>query len=604
MRATGRAQRRLAIGSRPSDPERLLVGSITTASLLGAVLTAPAPVPAQTPPSLGPGDWPTAGLDPAGTRFSPLRQITPTNVAQLEEAWRYPTGISGPHEGAPLVVNSVMYLHTPHPNRVVALDLRESGTVLWRYDPPLDSTPLSTGFRDTGTRGLAWHPSGIVFAPITSGYLAALDAASGREIWRVRNADVRRGATVQSAPVVIGDIVLIGMAGSEYGVRGYLTAYRAANGELLWRGYTTGPDADLPLDGPANIQYPTHAARNLGTTTWPGSAWQRGGGSTDGWLTWDDELRLVYHGTGPPSPWNALLRPGDNKWTSSIVARDLTTGRIRWAYQLTPNDAWGYGAEGENILADLTIGGRPTRALIHVGRNGFIYTLDRTNGRVLTVERGGPANWAALVSPSSGLPTRNSKMVPAADQMVEGICPSTFGLKASAPAAYSREVGLLFAPLTNLCMNVRPAAPRYAPGEMALGAAWHLATGPGGSLGRLIAWDPTAGAIRWEIREAAPLTGGVLATASGLVFYPASDQFLKAVDQATGREYWRAPLPAAAMGSPMSYLGPDGKQYLAILTGPGGWPAVPEFGAVSGLAVPAHTEGWLVVFALPTTTAP
>lgn len=550
------------------------------------------------------GTWPTAGLDPSGTRFSPLEQITPSNVAQLAEAWRLSTGVTGPHEGAPLVVDSVLYLHTPHPNLVLAVSLTEPGRVLWRYAPPVPLAPPPTGFRDTGTRGLAWHPDGILIVPITAGYLAGLDAASGREIWRLRHADARLGATTQSAPVVIGDIVVAGMAGAEYGARGFIAAYRAHTGELLWRAYTTGEDRDVRLEGPANIQYATHAARNLGLTTWPRGAWERGGGTTDGWLTWDAELQLVYHGTSAPSPWNALLRPGDNKWTSSIVAREVRTGRVRWAYQLTPNDAWGYGAEGENILADLVIGGREVKALLHIGRNGFIYALDRTNGRVLLVERGGPANWASVVNPSTGLPAREPRMVPAAAATVRGICPATFGIKGQAPAAYSPAAGLLFAPLTNLCMEVRPAAPRFAPGELALGAEWRLSAGPGSALGRFIAWDPASSAIRWEVREPAPVTGGALATATGLVFYATGDGLLKAVDQANGRELWRATLPNPSVGAPITFLGPDGRQFVAVLSGPGGWMAVPDLGEVPGWPWSRHAQGILVVYALPAALPP
>lgn len=588
-------------GQRQASPSGIGVSRILLPLLLGLTTAVSGQQGRATEAS---GSWPTAALNPAGTRHSPLEQIAPANVGQLEEAWRFRTGVTGPHEGAPLVVGATMYLHTPHPNRVVALSLDEPGTVRWRYAPPVTRAASLTGFRDSGTRGLAWHPDGIVFVPITTGYLAALDARTGREIWRVRNADARQGGAVQSAPVVIGDVVVIGMAGSEYGLRGYLSGYRAENGELLWRAYTTGPDTDLLLTGPANSQYPTHSARDLGVTTWAGATWQRGGGTTDGALTWDASLQLVYHGTGAPAPWNAVLRPGDNKWTSSIIARDVTSGRLRWAFQLAPHDPWGYGAEGENILADLTISGREIRALIHVGRNGFIYVLDRTNGRLLLVERGGPANWAAAITPGSGLPTLEPRMTPSASTTVRGVCPATFGLKGQAPAAYNPDARLLFAPLTNLCMEIRPAAPRLAPGELALGATWQLAPGPGASLGRFIAWDPAVSAIRWEIREPLPLLGGALTTASGLVFYATSDGLLKAVDQVSGRELWRFTLPAPSVGSPMTYLGPDGRQYLAVLTGPGGWPTVRGLGAIRGVAWPAHQEGELVVLALPANGQP
>lgn len=584
----------------PREPSRAF--ATTTAQVALLLAAGAAPVAAQRPPAArppAPGEWTTAGRDPAGTRFSPLDQVTAANVAGLKEAWRIPTGVTGPHEGAPLVVGGMMYLHTPHPNRVLAYLLVDPNTPRWTWAPPVEAALPRTGFRDTGTRGLAWHPDSLLFVPITSGFLAALDARTGREVWRVRNADGRLGGAVQSAPVVIGDIVVVGMAGSEYGVRGYLSAYRAQTGQLLWRAYTTGPDADVGLQGPANGHYATHAGRNLGATTWPGSTWERGGGTTDGWITWDSALGLLYHGTGAPAPWNALLRPGDNKWTSAIIAREVATGRIRWAYQLTPNDPWAFGAESENLLVDLTVGGRPVPALVHVGRNGFIYTLDRTNGRLLVVERGGPANWATVVSQGSGVPTLAPRMAPSASEVVRGVCPATFGMKGAAPSAYAPSAGLVVAPLVNLCMEVRPAAPVLAPGELALGASWRLREGPGAAQGRVIGWDPSAGAIRWEAREPAPVLGGVLATAGGLVFYPTGDGVLKALDLSTGRELWRAPLPHPSIGAPISFLGPDGRQFIAVFTGPGGWPSVRGLGAWPGPSWAGHTEGALVVFALP-----
>jgi len=563
----------------------------------GQARPAAAAVPATA--AIPAGDWPAPLRDPAGSRYSSLDQVTAANVEQLAEAWRYPTGVPGPHEGGPLVVAGVMYLHTPFPNRVVALDLAQRGRVLWRYDPPTGPAPPPTASRDIGSRGLAWHPGGLVFVPILPGDLAALDARTGREVWRVRNADSRQGATMAGAPLVAGDVVIVGMAGSEYGVRGYLTAYRATTGQLLWRGYSTGSDAEVLLTGPANPHYPAQSGRDLGLTTWPGSAWRTGGGSTDGWLTWDPDLQLVFHGTGAPAPWSALLRPGDNKWTSSIVARDLATGRVRWAFQVTPGDAWGYGAEGENLLVDLPLGGQPVKALVHLGRNGFAYTLDRTTGRLLVMERAGPANWATVIDHASGVPGRDPRHVPAAGSRTRGICPATIGLKGSAPSAWAPPAGLVFAPLVNLCMDVSPAVPRFQPGQPYLGATWQLTPGPGPSRGRLVAWDPAVGAIRWEVGEPLPLLGGVLATAGGLVFYATSDGWFKAVDQANGRERWRYRLPAPSVGSPITYLGPDGHQYIALLVGPGGWPAVESVTGIPGLDWRTRQPGMLLVFALP-----
>lgn len=582
----------------------ILAGLMVAGPLAAQVSPRPAPTPPSAPnPRVG--EWPTASLDPAGTRHTPLTQISPANVNQLAEAWRFESRISGSWEGSPLVVGSRMYLHTPFPNHVIALDLNQPGRVLWRYEPPVGRTPPPTAARGTSVRGLAWHPAGIIFAPILHGDLAALNAATGREIWRVRNADQRLGGTLSSAPVVVGDVVLVGMAGSEYGVRGYLSAYRAQTGQLLWRGYTTGPDEEVLVSGPANPQYPSHASRNLGRSTWPPNLWQNGGGTTDGWLTWDAALGLVYYGTGAPAPWNATLRRGDNKWTSSIVARDIATGQVRWAFQATPGDAWGYGSEGENILADITVGGNPVRALVHFNRNGFVYTIDRTSGRLLVVERAGPANWVANVEPNTGLVTRDPRYVPAPAGMTRGICPATMGLKSTAPAAFNPGLGMAFAPLMNLCMDVQAGVPRYVPGEPYIGASWRILPGPGQSRGRLVAWNPALGAILWEVGEPYPLLGGVLSTASGLVFYVTADGYFKAVDQANGRERWRYQMPAGSMGTPMTYLGPDGRQYLAILLGRGGWPLQSNAMEVTrGLGWTAGDPGLLLVFALPSDSSP
>ena len=409
----------------------------------------------------------------------------------------------------------------------------------------------------------------------------------------MRNADPRLGATISSVPLVAGDLVLIGMAGSEYGVRGYLTAYQADNGKLLWRAYTTGPDTDV-LAGAAAASH-----RGLGQSTWPPEAWRQGGGTVDGWLTWDPILKMVFHGTGAPAPWNASPRPGDNKWTASILARDLATGQLRWGFQTTTGDAWGYGAEGENILADLRIDGQPVATVVHVGRNGFAHTLDRQTGRLLVVERAGPVNWVSSVDPNSGVPTKAPRYLPPANGTTRGICPATVGIKGSAASAFSPSTGLLYAPLMNLCMDVTTTLPVLVAGQPYLGASWKLLPGPGASLGRLIAWDPAVGAIRWEVGEPYPLLGGVLVTASGLVFYATTDGWLKAVDALNGRERWRYRLPSGSMGAPMTYLAPDGRQYLALPLGMGGWPSLANAATVRPPSWSSDQPGMLLVLGLP-----
>lgn len=533
--------------------------------------------------SPAPGAWPSAGRDDALTRWSPLDQINRDNVAKLVPAWSFATGVAGPHEGSPLVIDSTLFVHTPYPNQVFALDLTRPGAPLkWKYLAPTPSSPTSPS-TPTASRGLAWHKSGKIYVPILSGELAALDARTGREIWRVRNSDWRSGAFLAGAPLVAGDLVIVGVSGAANGVRGYLTAYDARNGRLVWRAWSTGPDADVLLDGPANPVYPSHQNRDLGRSTWPGEAWRIGGGTPSGWLSVDPALGLVFYGTDEPSPPNPAARPGDNKWTGSIIARELSTGRMRWALQLTPHDQWGYGASNENVLADLTMAGKPVKALVHFDRNGFVYTIDRTVGKLLMSERFGPLNWALSVDPGTAIPRLEPKYsAPRGSATTSGVCPAAAGAKSLQPASYAPPSGLFFVPLNNLCMDMK---------VMAGGRDFAVTVnpGPGNARGRFIAWNAAGTALVWENREPLPVSGGSLATAGGLVFYGTLDGWIKALDQATGRELWKYKTPTGILGSPIAFLGPDGKQYIAVLSG---------LPALADESSPAPTMGVLTVFGL------
>ena len=592
--------------------------------LLTAPLVAqrrPAPPAADGPP---PGDWQSAGRDNALTRYSPLDQISTGNVSQLRPVWSFSTGALRGHEGNPLVVGSLMFVHTPYPNIVFALDLSQPGApVKWRYtaplpgpvpkSPPADARvpPMPTGCCDVGSRGLAWHPSGKLYVPLLSGELAALDAATGREIWRVRNADPKLGATLATAPLVVQDLVIAGVSGAEYGVRGYLTAYDALTGRLVWRGYSTGPDSEVLLEGAANANYLSHQGRDLGVSTWGGDGWRHGGGTTSGWISYDPGLNLIYYGTDQPAPGNPSARPGDDKWTSSILARDPATGKVRWAFQMTPHDEWGYGGSNENILVDLTIHDAPVKALVHFDRNGFAYTLDRASGRVLVVERFGPVNWARGIDLGTGLPQRDPRYTaplpsapPVAGSRVPpgpataGICPGSIGTKFLEPAAFSPLTNLFYLPLNNLCMALRIGPAAYAAGEPYGGATITMSPGPGGNRGRFVAWDAAAASIAWETKEPLPVAGGALTTAGGLVFYGTLEGWLKALDQRTGRELWRFKTPSGIIGNPIAFSGPDGKEYIAVVSGVGGWWGLGANGALPDLGSLSNPGGVLLVFGL------
>lgn len=570
-----------------------------------------------TPTSPGPpqGEWSLPGRDNALTRFSPLDQITTANIAQLRPVWTFSTGALRAHEGNPLVIGSTLFVHTPYPNQVFALDLAQPGAPLkWRYAAPVprNAPTPQTGCCDVGSRGLAYHPSGKLYVPLLAGELAALDAESGKEIWRVRNADPRAGASMAGAPLVVRDLVIVGVSGAEYGVRGHLTAYDALSGRLLWRGWSTGPDSEVLLEGPANPAYPSHQGRDLGVSTWPQDGWRQGGGTTSGWLSYDPALDLVYYGTDQPAPGNPALRPGENKWTATIFARNAGTGRVRWAYQVTPHDEWGFGGSNENILVDLTLGGIIQKVLVHFDRNGFAYTLDRATGRVLLAEKYGPANWARVIDVPSGSPQTDPRYSApvaapavrapasraAAPPTTSGICPGSIGAKSLQPAAFSPLTNLFYVPLNNLCMDLRTGPASYVAGQPFAGATSKLTVGPGATRGRFIAWDAASATIAWEIKEPLAVAGGALATAGGLVFYGTMEGWLKAVDQKNGKELWRFKTPSGIVGNPIAFQGPDGKEYVAILCGMGGWWGLGGNGAFPDLPSVTNPGGVLMVFGL------
>ena len=313
-----------------------------------------------------------------------------------------------------------------------------------------------------------------------------------------------------------------------------------------------------------------------------------------GWLSYDADLDLIFHGTGAPAPMNRDQRLGDNKWTSSIIARDARTGAVRWAIQLTPGDRWGYDATNENLLVDLTIGDQPVKALVHFDRNGFAYTIDRLTGRILVAEKYGPVNWASRVDLVTGVPAVDSAYAPATGRPARGVCPSAMGMKTFQPAAFSPRTNLFYVPTSNLCMTITPVPTAFTAGRPFVGATIEITPGPG-ERGRFLAWDAATGTIAWEAREPFPILGGGLVTAGGVVFYGTLDGWLKALDATTGRELWRFKTPSGIVGSPITFAGPDGRQYVAVVSGLGG--AVEGLGAaVADLAQVARPGGVLLVF--------
>ena len=549
------------------------------------------------------GEWWMTGRDYSLQRFSPLAQINTSNVANLKAAWTFSTGTLRGHEGNPLVVGNVMYVHTSFPNNVYALDLSKEGAPqIWKYAPNQSPDAIPIACCDLVNRGTAYHPSGKIYIQLLQGELAAIDAKSGKELWKAKHPDhsgagveangYKQGATMTNAPIVIGDIVIAGISGGEFGVRGRVSAFDANTGKHVWTAYSTGPDSEVMIEGDANPNYASHKGKDLGVSTWQGDEWKRGGGTTWGWYSYDPELNLLYYSVGNPGTWNPDQRPGDNKWSMSMFARNPQTGKAKWVYQMTPHDEWDYDGVNENVLFEK--GGQ--KLLAHFDRNGIAYTVDRTNGKVVVANAFGPINWAKNAGTgtpvegvvTTGVPVKDPKFGTSSKKNGEGICPAAIGFKDQQPSAYSPITGLFYVPANHICMDYEGVEVKYTAGQPYVGAIVRMFTGPGGNRGRFIAWDPMTGKQVWEIKENLAAYGGVLTTAGGVVFYGTMEGWLKAVDQKTGKVLWKFKTPSGIIGNPMTYKAPDGKQYVAVLSGIGGWAGI---GVAAGIGAEDPTAG-------------
>lgn len=518
-----------------------------------------------------PGEWRRQARDFANTRYSPLDQINTGDVGRLKIAWTFSDGVPYGHEGAPLVVGNTMYIVTPYPDTAYALDLSKPGAPLkWTFDPHPKPIAVGKACCDAVNRGPVYADGKIVYTLLDDN-VVAIDAATGRQLWRTKLAEPADGITMTMSPLVVGKVVLVGNSGGEMGARGQLTALDLDNGRELWRAYSTGPDADVKIGPGFHAPYPTLAGKDLGATTWPGDAWKHGAGTVWGWISYDPDLDQIYYGTSNPGPRVPSQRPGDNLWTSSVFARDPKTGEARWAYQFTPHDQWDYDGVNEDILIDGPVGGQMRKLLVHLDRNGFGYTLDRTTGRVLVAKPFGTVNWASGVDLKSGRPVLDPTKEAKVGKKVADICPTHIGSKDWNPAAFSPRTGLVYADIFNICMDLTDHKVGYIPGTPYDGM--DLTTHAGGKdrqWGAFIAWNPLTGQRAWTIPESFMTMSGVLATGGDLVFYGTGDGWFRAVDARRGKVLWSQKLGSGIIGQPMTYLGPDGRQYVAIFAGVGG----------------------------------
>ncbi|WP_352971158.1 methanol/ethanol family PQQ-dependent dehydrogenase [Mesorhizobium sp. M0954] len=549
----------------------LLAGfALTTAAVAQSTSSfAINPPAAAAPPD--DGQWAMPAKNYASTRYSELAEITEDNVKNLQVAFTFSTGVNKGQEAAPLVVGNAMYIVTPFPNILYALDLTKPGAPMkWKFEPNPEPAAQGVACCDVVNRGAAFFEGRIYFNTL-DGHTIAVDAATGKPVWNTHIGNINIGETITMAPLVVKGKVLVGNSGGEMGVRGWIKALDAGDGHVVWTAYNTGPDAEVLIGPDFKPHYDMDKGKDLGVTSWPPDAWKIGGGNVWGWISYDPDLNLIFHGTGNPGPWNPDLRPGDNKWTAGIFARDPDTGAAKWFYQWTPHDLHDYDGINEQVLLDMSWQGKPRKVLVRPERNGYVYLLDRTTGEVLSAVPFGPVNSSTGVDLKTGRLIVNPDKKTGTGKVVRDICPTASGLKDWQPSAFSPKTGLLYIPHNNLCMDEEGVEVNYIAGTPYVGMNVRMIPGPGGNRGAFTAWDVAAAKPAWSLKENFPVWSGAVATAGNVVFYGTMEGWFKAVSARTGELLWQFKTSSGIIGQPITYRGPDGHQYVAVLSGVGGW---------------------------------
>jgi lanthanide-dependent methanol dehydrogenase len=518
------------------------------------------------------GQWTMPAGDYGNLRYSPLSRINTSNVHSLHVVANMSDGIPHGHEGGPLVVGSTMYMVTPYPNNLYAFDLSKPDFPMkWEYQPHPDIESVGVACCDVVNRGASYADGKIIYN-LLDAHTVAVDAQTGKELWRTQVGDIHYGETTTMAPIVVKNVVLVGNSGGELGVRGKLTALDVKTGKVLWTAWSTGSDEDVRIGPDFKPFYAKDKGKDQGIKTWNPGQWKIGGGTIWGWISYDPELNLIYYGTGNPGPWNPDMRPGDNKWTCTIWARDADTGMAKWAWQGSPHDQWDYDEIMENVLVDMPWHGQMRKLLLHPGRNGFMFVLDRTNGELLSASQYEPTNWATGYDVKTGLANEVKEKETHFGKYTKDICPSSTGSKDFIPSSFDPRTGYLYIPAHNTCMDYMGTAVNYIAGTPYLGASVRMYPGPGNYQGELMAWDVTQGKKVWSITDPdLPVYSGVLSTGGDLVFYGTMEGWFRAVDAHSGKILWQFKTPSGIVGNPMTFTGPDGKQYVAVYSGVGGW---------------------------------
>jgi alcohol dehydrogenase (cytochrome c) len=503
------------------------------------------------------GQWLMYGRDFRNWRYSPLDQITPQNASELRPVWAMSTGGKfGGLEATPLFYDGVLYFTADYA-RVFAVDAR-TGNILWHYEPTYDSSFDAMLCCGPISRGVALKGD-LVYVARLDAVLVALDRSTGKIVWQEKIGDWKKGVTTNSPPLVVGDHVIIGVSGGEYGVRGYLKSYDAKTGALQWTTYT------IPAPG------------EPGSDTWPkNDAWKTGGGPT--WLTgsYDAATNTLYWGVGNPGPWAAQEHPGDNLWTDSMLAIDPDTGKIKWGFQYTPNDAWDYDGMATPVLIDITIDGKPIKAAVVANRNGFFYVIDRTNGKfVYAIPLVQGINWTTGLDPVTGRPHEVDAMKPKQGApTVQPIIPGLEGGTNWFPPAYDPTTGYLFVAVNQWGMGLTAWEKKkltYKPGDQYMGVDYQMYR-MGDTIGRIEAIDVAHKTVAWENKNPLPVFSGMLATKGGVLFTGDERGRALAIDSKTGKLLWDFQTGSGINASPITYM-LDGRQYIAVLSGLGGDPS-------------------------------
>ncbi len=562
------------------------------------------------------GQWTMPSKNYAATRYSELDQINGSTVKNLRVEFTFSMGIK-PHgeEGAPLVVGDTMYVLTAYPNNLFALDLSKPGAPMkWEYQPFPEPASQGEACCDVVNRGAAFWDGKLYFNTL-DGNTIAVDAKTGKEVWKTKLAHINLGETMTMAPLVVKGKVLVGNSGGEMGVRGWVKALDANTGKVVWTADSTGPDKDVLIGADFHPFYPQDQGKDLGVKSWPPGAWKTGGGSMWGWIAYDPDLNLIYYGSGNPGPWNQEQRPGDNKWTTTVFARDPDTGMAKWAYQTNPHDEHDYDGINEIILLDVPFQGKMRKVLLHPDRNGYLYMIDRTTGEALQASAYAYVNSITKVDLKTGRPVMNPAKETKLGTVVRDICPTASGGKDWNPSAYSPRTGLLYIPHEWLCMDWEDVQVNYIAGTPYVGANVIMKPAPGdGHRGEFTAWDVEKGKPAWTIKDDFPFWSGAMVTAGDLVFFGTMDGWFKAADARTGQIKWQFKTGSGIIGQPIAYKGPDGREYVAVYSGVGGWAgaivpgnldprdptgALGFVGAMGDLKKKTTAGGTLYVFALP-----